>query len=119
MHHGVIHRQAKQNGGEAHADDIDRAENQAAERKGARQISASNVSSQSIGFKRRWASQKKKAMINGRAADRQLDVVFHAAGNFRDECGPAGVTDIDLFDPPAARRCEVAFTALNQPVHSR
>ena len=56
-------------------------------------MSASNVKSQSIGFQRRCASQNKNAMIKRRATGGQGEVVFHAAGNFRDERGPARVAE--------------------------
>ena len=46
---------------------------------------------------RRCASQNKIAMITDVPPSGQRDVVFHAAGNFRDKRGSAGVADLNLI----------------------
>jgi hypothetical protein len=60
-------------------------------------ISASSVSSQSIGSQRRCVSQNSMAMISGRPAHRMAHVVLHARGDFLHENRTAGVAHHDAF----------------------
>ena len=95
MHHGIVHRQAKQNGGEAHADDVDRPEDQAAQGKRAGQDQRQQSEQPQHGPPASMVEPEQHRDDQRRAADRGRDIAFHAAGDLGDEGRAPGVADGD------------------------
>ena len=95
MHHGIIHRQAKQHGGEAHAHHADGPQHQPAQR----QRRAQNQPQQ-----RQQPEHRQPAPVrqpeqqgddDGRPAHRTAHVVLHAPGDFCHKNRTTGVMDLN------------------------